>query len=275
MAGIPKFNDTHLEEICAVIADTNTGLTGSDIGRLLGQLKIADPDPQNTKRIRLYNALSQRQDRDACGNHVVAFIQAAMNPVRYRGSSAFFEDKRAEVNEVLAFEGYALGEDGKLRKRQQGAATTLSQAQQRASRLRVLLVERGIHADVLRFCQAELLQDNFFHAVFEATKSVADKIRQRTGLTADGSQLVDDAFGLGNTGMPLFAFNSLQTPTQQSEHRGLMNLLKGMFGAFRNPPAHSPKIAWPIGEQDALDMMSLASLLHRRLDAAARTPRKC
>jgi hypothetical protein len=31
---------------------------------------------------------------------------------------------------------------------------------------------------------------------------------------------------------------------------------------------------WPIAEQDALDMMSLASLLHRRIDAAARTLRK-
>jgi hypothetical protein len=36
--------------------------------------------------------------------------------------------------------------------------------------------------------------------------------------------------------------------------------------AFRNPTAHEPKIYWPINEQDALDLLSLISLLHRRLD---------
>ena len=33
-------------------------------------------------------------------------------------------------------------------------------------------------------------------------------------------------------------------------------LLKGMFGTFRNVTAHAPKIAWPIDEQDALDLLT-------------------
>jgi len=69
----------------------------------------------------------------------------------------------------------------------------------------------------------------------------------------------------------MLAFNSLQTKTEQSEHKGLMNLVKGLFGTFRNTTAHAPKIKWVIREQDALDMLSLASLLHRRLDEAVRT----
>jgi uncharacterized protein (TIGR02391 family) len=119
-----------------------------------------------------------------------------------------------------------------------------------------------------------LVQDNYFHAVFEATKSVAEKIRGRTGLTGDGSSLVDQAFGIGSAAMPFLAFNTLQTDTERSEHTGLMNLMKGMFGAFRNVTAHAPKIHWNISEQDALDLLSIASLLHRRIDAAHRTPRK-
>jgi uncharacterized protein (TIGR02391 family) len=71
--------------------------------------------------------------------------------------------------------------------------------------------------------------------------------------------------------LPLLAFNSLQTESEQSEHAGLMNLVKGLFGAFRNITAHEPKIKWSIPEQDALDMLSLASFLHRRLDQAVRT----
>jgi hypothetical protein len=44
-----------------------------------------------------------------------------------------------------------------------------------------------------------------------------------------------------------------------------------MFGTFRNVTAHAPKIHWNITEQDALDLLTLCSLLHRRLDAAIRT----
>jgi uncharacterized protein (TIGR02391 family) len=126
---------------------------------------------------------------------------------------------------------------------------------------------------VLKFCRAELVSNNYFHAVLEATKSVAEKIRQQSGLTSDGSQLVDDAFALGKAGIPLLAFNSLQTDTERNEQNGMINLMKGMFSAFRNPTAHAAKISWTITEQDALDLLTLASLLHRRIDSAVSTGR--
>ena len=149
-------------------------------------------------------------------------------------------------------------------------ARTVGQAAERAGKLRSELERRRVHPDVLRFCRAELLQENYFHAVLEASKSVAEKVRAKTGLTTDGSQLVDDAFGKKPT-LPLLAFNSLQTDSEWSEHRGLMNIMKGVFSAFRNPTAHEPKVSWHVTEQDALDLLTLASLLHRRLDAAVRT----
>lgn len=272
MAVLPQFDHALLQRLCDVLADTSTGLKGSEIGHILNQLGIADPQPSLTKRIRLFEALKDRQLSDRCGNLIVAFIHAAMKPVRFTGETQRFEETRHDLNQILAFAGYSLGEDGQLRHK--SAATTLTEADQRASRLRAELARRGVHADVLTFCRAELLQSNYFHAVFEATKSVADKIRQRTGLTQDGSELVDVAFGMGTAGMPFLAFNTLQTPTERSEHTGLMNLTKGIFGAFRNVTAHAPKILWPITEQDALDLLSIASLLHRRLDLAARTPRQ-
>ena len=74
--------------------------------------------------------------------------------------------------------------------------------------------------------------------------------------------------------MPFLAFNSLTTDTEKSEQSGIMNLFVGMFGAFRNVTAHGPKVTWNMTEQDALDLMTLASLLHRRLDLAKRTERK-
>lgn len=268
---VDAFNDNQLEKICAVLADTSTGLTGSEIGSLLRNVNINDPAPGVTKRHRLYEALRNKQQEDRCGNNVVAFIQQAMDPIRFTDRAAAFESKRQELNQALAFCGYILGEDGKMRR--QTAARTLTEAEERAGRLRTELQRRGVHGDALKFCRSELLQNNYFHAVFEATKSVADKIRSRTGLTGDGAELVDQAFGSGKAGMPFLAFNTQQTETERSEHSGLMNLMKGMFGAFRNVTAHAPKISWSMTEQDALDLLTIASFLHRRLDAAVRTPR--
>ncbi|GAB64329.1 conserved hypothetical protein [Candidatus Jettenia caeni] len=62
------------------------------------------------------------------------------------------------------------------------------------------------------------------------------------------------------------AINQLITDTDVSEQKGFMNLLIGLFGTFRNPVAHAEKIYWLISEQDALDILSLVSLVHRKLD---------
>ena len=269
MPTIAPLPDATLQALCDVLGATDSGLTGSEIGRYLGECGIADPVPQMTKRHRLFQALHERQQHDSSANNVLAFLTHCMRPVRHVGQHAYYEAQRSKVNAVLAFAGFTLGEDGQLRAT--AAAKTLSEAEARATILRKALVERRVHADVLRFCQAELLTDNYFHAVFEAAKSVAEKLRLRTGLSSDGAALVDEALGIGRAGHPRLAFNSLTTESERSEHTGLTNLIKGVFGAFRNTTAHAPKIYWAISEQDALDILTTISLVHRRLDAAART----
>jgi uncharacterized protein (TIGR02391 family) len=269
MARLQKFPHNTLESICEVLGDTGNGLTGTEIGKYLARCRIPD-GITSTKRIRLYEALSAKQTKDDCGNCVIQLIHTVMDPVNHTRDPNWFEARRNELNTVLAFSGIAIGEDGKCRP--VAAAKTLSDAAQKAERLRRKLRERGVHNDVLNFWYARLLEDNYFHAVLEASKSVADKIRQRTGLTEDGAALVDKAFGFRSQ-VPFLAFSQLQKETQQSEQTGLMNLMKGIFGTFRNPTAHEPEIHWPISEQDALDLLTMVSFLHRRIDAAHRTPR--
>ena len=53
----PPINSEILEMICKVIADTNKGLTGTEIAKKLGDTRIPDIDPMNTKWKRLYNCL--------------------------------------------------------------------------------------------------------------------------------------------------------------------------------------------------------------------------
>jgi uncharacterized protein (TIGR02391 family) len=252
-----------LERLCQILADTVDGLTGTEIERILRQCNIVDREPTATKWKRLLAALSHRQTADKSADRVLAFIASALEPARYVGQQSVFRARRTGVNAVLALYGLEFQEDGKFRRVQR--ATTLGEAEARAHRLRAALSARGVHQHVLAACRSELLEDNCFHAVLEATKSVAAKLRSRTGATSDGSLLVDEALSGSN---PKLRINDLRNESELGEQRGFMNLLKGLFGTFRNPLAHEARIAWPVSEEDALDLFSLASYAHRRLDSA-------
>lgn len=262
---VPAFEPAVLENICKILGEI---MTGTEMGPLLARCQIPDLSGHTTKWRRLLDNLESVQARDLSGSAVARFIMVAMAPPRFLSRKKVFVEMRGQLNEALHFAGMELAENGQLHRVQ--VATTLSAVEERARRLRATLVGRDIHADVLRFCKAELLDENYFHAVLEAAKSVADKIRSKTGLTSDGSQLVDEAFGLAQ-GLPRLAFNTLQTSTEKSEHTGLMSLMKGMFSAFRNPTAHEAKVRWQVTEQDAQELLALVSLLHRRLDRAIPT----
>lgn len=261
------FPAERLEAISRILADTETGLTGSQIDHLLVNSNIPNPTPGITKWQRLYNAFVEFQNEHQVGNHVIIFIHRAMDPARYVGEPAVFRSRKDRLNSVLAFCGFTLGDNRKLRPT--NAASTIEQALERANCLHAALVQRRVHADVLKYCQAELLQENYFHAVFEAMKSITAKIRSLTSLTGDGCDLVHDAFGQKH-GLPLLAVSPLTTETQRGEQYGFMNLLKGLYGTIRNPLAHDPKVEWDMTEQDALDILTMISLVHRKLDQAYR-----
>jgi len=262
---IQSFKESHLEQIARSLADS---ATHRELSSLFQQCRIEEQGGQ-PKWERILNALRVRQQYDKCGNNVGAFIQTLLDPARFPGEPERHAKFCTGVNRVLSFSGLYVQTDGKLALVKK--ASTVLEAEERATNLKRTLIERNVHQDVLRFCRPELLTNNYFHAVFEATKSVADKVRKLSGSNSDGSRLVDEAFGIGASGYPRLTFNTLKTPTEKSEHTGLMNLMKGLFGAFRNTTAHAPKIHWPINERDALDVLTLASLIHRRLDSSIRT----
>lgn len=264
---VPTFDAQRLEAIAKVLADTETGLTGSQIGYLLQDCNIPDPDSTMTKWKRLFNAFVSFQNEHLVGNHVVVFINRAMNPASYTERPGDFRLRQDRLNTVLAFCGMHVGDNGKIKR--SSTVSTLDEAMQRASRLRGALTQRNVHIDILTFCNAELLQENYFHAVFEAIKSITTKIRGLSGSTSDGVDLVHEAFGL-KYGDPVLAINPLDTETLRGEQRGFVSLLKGLYGTIRNPLAHDPKIEWDMSEQDALDILTMISLVHRKLDEAYR-----
>lgn len=240
--------------------------TGGELRRDLTEARLPIGD-ESTKWRMLRESFELAQRRDASANGVLRFVKLALDPARELGAGDFRE-LRIAVNEILLLSGLELKDDGRLLP--VAAARTADDARARADRLKSRLRARGVHVDVLRFCRAELLRRNYFHAVLEASKSVSAKIRDRTGLTTDGTELADQAFTLKN-GMPPLAFNALQTPSQRSAHSGYAHFVRGVVGAFRNPTAHDPKVDFDLGEEDAIDMLATISMVHRRLDQAVTT----
>jgi hypothetical protein len=154
---IPPFSSQHLEAACKVLGDTERGLTGSEIGHLLQEVKVTDVSPEMTKWKRLFNALAEAQNKYQVGNHLIMFITRALNPVSYARNRVTFEWRRDELNVVLAFSGLYIREDGKLV--HSSSESTLAGARARAGRMRASLEQRNVHAEVLKYCQAEYIQE--------------------------------------------------------------------------------------------------------------------
>lgn len=262
MSSVPPFDGPQVEGLAKVLGECGSG---TDITRIIGEFGWVDQSGESTKWRRLHALFVARQDQDRCANHILRFIRSLLNPARFVGRQEDFEEKRRELNAVLAFSGLEFGPDGQFRI--VAAATTIPEAEARAKLLRSKFQGRPMHAEVLRFCRAELLQDNYFHAVFEAAKGLSQRIREMSGVELDGASLIDRVFSMER---PILAFNTLQTETEQSEHKGFAMLLKGAHGAIRNPMAHGPRILWQ-GEDDAADYLTLLSMLHRKLDGCVRT----
>lgn len=172
---IPLFDSQQIEAIAKVLADINTGLTGSELGHLLANCKIPDTDPSMTKWKRLSNAFINFQNKYHVGNHIIKFIENAMAPVSYTDKADIFQSRKNELNLKLSFSGYVVGDDGRVRRISK--AVTVNEALARENRLKKTLRQRNVHQNVLNYCKAEILEQNYFYAVFEAMKSITAKIR--------------------------------------------------------------------------------------------------
>jgi uncharacterized protein (TIGR02391 family) len=262
VTSVPSFSEGQVEALSQLLGECGSG---SDISRVLINRGLVDDSGESTKWRRLYWIFLNAQRKHGCANQVLDFIQSFLTPARFVGRSGEFESYRQELNTILAFSGLEFGADGKFRACE--TAHTLDEAERRARTIRAKFQGRRIHPEVLKYCRTELLQDNYFHAVFEATKGLAQRIREASGSDLDGAALVDLVFSVEH---PVLAINTLRTETEKSEHKGFAALLKGCFAAIRNPLAHGPKILWE-GEDDAADFLTLISLLHRKLDDCVST----
>ena len=268
MAALPPFKQATLETLSNIIGETNSGLTNAEIHRLLLQAQIEDdvkPGIMVSKHQRLFNAFVKEISTHHYSNNIVVFLQLVLDPARYVGDAELFESRRHAVNKQLAFEGLEIDETGKAVALSEKACR-LTDIELKVKGLKSKLEQRNTHNAIVAYCRAELIADNYFHAVMEANKGLFQRIRDISGVEADGNRLIEQVFSTN----PVIIINNYISQSEKDEHAGFCNLLKGLCSMFRNPLAHEPKVEWPISEQDALEILGIISYCHRRLDKAQR-----
>lgn len=264
---LPNLNQADLISIAKALADTDFGFTGSELSILIPQFGFIDTDPTMTKYKRLYNAFADRVNRERSTNCVYQFIKETLSPVRGLDCPSKHEKRRLKVNEVLMLHGVEIDSRGNFVEVKK--AETISEVQHRTRELKKRLMNYNAHPYVIKCCREELLEENYFHAVLEASKSLLDHIREISGLSEDGTKLVDMALG-GKK--PIIALNSLRTQSEQNQQNGLREMINGVVHMVRNVTAHELKIRWAINEDDAIQILNIISTLHRYLDDCVKVP---
>ena len=276
------FSEQNLHNISAIIADTNRGLTKSELERLLRESKIAllsDGAFSNgsyyriglSKKDWLYNCFANEINTTHSFSKIVKFIEIVMNPTNFtklekREQYKFFLE---ELNKILLLLGCEINLSGKLIKKVK--ATTLEEVDRRVNSLKKKLYDRNIHSEVTKYCIKDYLREDYFDTIFEATKGLAERVREISGLNYDGNELFQNVFATKN---PYIILNMLATESDRNEYNGLKELLISLFHLVRNPMAHMPKINWKQNENEALDILTIISFAHKYLDKCYKNPSK-
>jgi len=263
MKKFPEISVETLEGIARILGDLNRGLTENEIKDFLEESEIPDIMPDAPKWIRIYNAFADIQKNTCYSNNIIAFIHKIMKPARYKLRLALFKWRQENLNEKLIFAGLQLTNSGKLKLIK--PRKYIEEAKNKTLVFKQILETRNICPEIIDLCKPDLIAENYFLLVFESSRIILDIIREKTGLKEKGIQLIDSAFRFSKNQKPLLAINKLQNSRDFREHAALKSLITGLVGQFREPTENKPVINWKIQEKDALDLLSITSMLIRKL----------
>ena len=132
----------------------------------------------------------------------------------------------------------------------------------RQAPVRRLSLQR-LHPEVITSASTLFADQQYDSAVTEAMKSVEVRVRDLTGLKISGAPLMQEAF------KPKGFLLDVAVESGRSgddEREGYFYLFRGSMIGIRNPKAH--ELSRGDDPDEALEVLALASILHRRLDIA-------
>ena len=269
-------DNEQLKSLCEILATYNTHKQIDSYLKNVGIINLGMPTKTTAfgyiagdgKAEKLRKSLQNEYNKSGY-QRIFQYIEKVVSPVQFTSKEkrdkycALIED----LNKVLLFIGCSINKSGKIYKVE--VAKTLDEVDERVNHLKKELQNRKIHFEVMKYCGADYLRNDYFDAINEAVKSTFDRVRKITGLTTDGCELLNLAFSK-NT--PYIYFNKLQTSSDWNEHNGLKEMMQALYHLVRNPLSHTPKINWHIQEEKALDILTTVSLVHKYLDECYKHP---
>lgn len=258
-------NNQDVEAISRILGDHY--LTGSEIGRMLHFLNLSDPFPKNTKWKRIENAILEEGSKTQTPKAFFEVIEYVANPSNFFNRPDIWDALLLNINSVLIAKGYQIEDDGKIHRTT--ASSGFTDLQKRLETLENRIKSLDLHPEVTKFCTKELIQKNYFHAVFEGSKGLFDRIRKISGLNIDGYPLINKVFNFEKPPyQPLIMIqgNSLSTQDEKNQYFGLINAIKTCLYLYRNHQAHIPKIYDELSLNDAIRGLIVVSLAHELLD---------
>lgn len=254
----PKFKRVTIGKISKLMGEI---LTGSGITKMCQVMNISDTSKESTKYKRMEFIFEKYYMRQGDHRLIVKMIEYVCDPIRYERDLNNFKCTLNRFNSIIGYEGYSVALNGKIIEIEK--IHTITELKQKVNAFKEKLEERNIHAYVINFCTEELINENYFHCILEAAKSLLERIRSMSGLNYDGNILIDHCFKKENS---IIQLNDLSTPTLQNRQIGFAYMLKGITSYVRNFTAHEPKVKWIIGEQEAVETLAIISFLHKILD---------
>lgn len=120
-----------------------------------------------------------------------------------------------------------------------------------------------LHPEVINSASTLFADRQYDSAVTEAMKSVEVRVRDLTGLQLSGAILMQEAF---KPKEPRLDVSVEPGRSGDDEREGYFYVFRGAMVGIRNPKAH--ELSRGEDPDEALEVLALASLLHRRLDIA-------
>lgn len=124
----------------------------------------------------------------------------------------------------------------------------------------------SLHATIRQVAD-RYLESHMEVAIFEAFKAVNNRVKEITGLNADGADLMARAFGDERDPNPPIRLADVSKESGRNIQSGFRFIFMGAVRGIRNPDAH--ELFEPVSEEEAFEELSLASMLMRRLDDAS------
>ena len=223
--------------------------------------------PGDSKSKRIYKCFINEVHRTNNDLKIVSFIEKALDPSRFADSKRY-DDVLNDINSVLLFMGCEINKSGKVKIVKK--ATTIDEVQERINALKNEAKKRNVHLEVLKYCKREYLDKDYFHAQFEASKGLFQRIRDLTNQNVDGTKLINGVF---STDEPMLILPNLKLTerTDKDEFLGYKHLFEYVVNAVRNPEGHTPRILESEELGECLDNFVIISRCHRFLDNCSTT----